>query len=204
MAHFMHNDMECSRYSFKFLNLPDHDSVDCCGYQPAPATAESCSGWGNCRRAPLALPFLSTLHGDGWKGRDIMFNTMLVDDNFLIMQLVESKLHDQFPSMEIIEAVDGAEALQKIESHPPNLIFMDIHLPGEDGLELTRKIKADHPDIIIIIFTSHDSPEYREAAIRYKADYFFHKGSIIANNGIFTLVKSILLEKGFSMDGSDN
>jgi len=133
-----------------------------------------------------------------------MFNTMLVEDNFLIMQLVESRLQDQFPSMEIIEAADGPEALQKIESHRPDLIFMDIHLPGGNGLELTRKIKADHPDIIIIIFTSHDSQEYREAAIRYKADYFFPKGSIIANDGISTLVKSILLRKGFRVDGSDN
>jgi len=132
-----------------------------------------------------------------------MFNTMLVEDNFLLMQLVESNLQDQFPSMEISEAADGAEALQKIKSHPPNLIFMDIQLPGENGLELTRKIKADYPDIIIIILTSHDSPEYREAAMRYKADYFFSKGEI-PNDGIFTLVKSILLREGFSADGSDN
>ena len=64
-----------------------------------------------------------------------MFNTMLVEDNFLIMQLVESKLQDQFPSMEITEAADGPEALQKIESNPPNLIFMDIQLPRGNGLE---------------------------------------------------------------------
>jgi len=55
---------------------------------------------------------------------------------------------------------------------------MDIQLPGENGLELTRKIKADYPDIIIIILTSHDSPEYREAATRCGANYFFLKGSI--------------------------
>jgi DNA-binding NarL/FixJ family response regulator len=56
--------------------------------------------------------------------------------------------------------------------------------------------------VIIIILTSHDSPEYREAAIRNKADYFFSKGAIISD-GVFTLVKSILLKKGFSGDGSD-
>jgi DNA-binding NarL/FixJ family response regulator len=105
--------------------------------------------------------------------------------------------------MDIIEAADGVEAFQKIDSYPTNLIFMDIGLPGENGLELTRKIKADHPDVIIIILTSHDSPEYREAAIRYKADYFYSKGALF-NNGAFTLVKSILLKKGFSADGSDS
>ena len=131
-----------------------------------------------------------------------MFKTMLVEDNSSFRQLVKNNLQEQFPSMKIIEAADGIEAFQKIDSHPPNLIFMDIQLPGENGLELTRKIKADHPDIIIIILTSHDSPEYREAAIRCKADYFFAKDSIIGNNGIFPLVKSILLGKGFNTDGS--
>jgi DNA-binding NarL/FixJ family response regulator len=132
-----------------------------------------------------------------------MFRTMLVEDSFSFRQVVKDNLQDQFSSMEIIEAADGVEALQKIDGRPPNLIFMDISLPGENGLELTRKIKADYPNVTVIILTSHDSPEYREAAIRYKADYFFSKGALL-NDGVFTLVKSILLKKGFSADGSDS
>jgi len=132
-----------------------------------------------------------------------MFTTMLVEDSTSFRQLVKNSLQDQFPSMDIIEATDGVEAFQKIDSHPPNLILMDITLPGENGLELTRKIKADYPGLIIIILTSHDSPEYREAAIRCKADYFLSKGSI-ATDDIFKLVKSIMLRKGFNADGSDN
>jgi len=131
-----------------------------------------------------------------------MFRTMLVEDSSLFRQLLKHNLQDQFPSMDIIEAADGVEALQKIDGHPPNLIFMDISLPGENGLELTRRMKADYPDVIIIILTSHDSPEYREAAIRCKADYFFSKGALL-NDGISTLLKSILLKKGFRADGSD-
>jgi len=126
-----------------------------------------------------------------------MFTTMLVEDSTSLRQLVKNNLKDQFPSMDIVEAADGVEAFRKIDSHPPNLILMDITLPGENGLELTRKIKADYPGVIIIILTSHDSPEYREAAIRYKANYFLSKGSI-ATDEIIKLVKSILIrEKGF-------
>jgi DNA-binding NarL/FixJ family response regulator len=131
-----------------------------------------------------------------------MFKAMLVEDNPSFRQVVKNDLQDQFPSMDIIEAGDGVEAFQKIDSHPPNLIFMDIQLPGENGLELTRKIKADYPEIIIIILTSHDLPEYREAATRCKANYFLSKDSITTDE-IFKLVKSILLEKGFNADGSD-
>jgi DNA-binding NarL/FixJ family response regulator len=133
----------------------------------------------------------------------MMFKTMLVEDSTLFRQVVKGNLQDQFRSMEIIEAGNGAEAFQKIDSHPPNLIFMDITLPGENGLELTRRIKTYYPDIIVIILTSHDLPEYREAAIRYRANYFLSKGSI-ATDGISTLVKSILLEKGFNKDGSNS
>ena len=131
-----------------------------------------------------------------------MFRTMLVEDSPSFRQVVKGNLQDQFPSMGIIEAADGVQAFQKIDGHPPNLIFMDISLPGENGLVLTRRIKADYPNVIIIVLTSHDSPEYREAAIRAKADYFFSKGALL-NDGVFPLVKSILLTKGFNADGSE-
>ncbi len=130
-----------------------------------------------------------------------MFKTILVDDDSSFRQLVKIHLQDQFPSMDIFEAGDGVEVFQKIDSHPPNLIFMDIELPGENGLELTKKIKAEYPDTFIIILTSHDLPEYREAAIRCKANYFLSK---LRTDEIFKLVKSLLLEKGFNADGSDN
>ncbi len=80
---------------------------------------------------------------------------------------------------------------------------MDIELPGENGLKLTRKIKADHPDIIISILTSHHLPEYREATTRCKANYYLSKDSIITDE-LFILVESILLEKGFNPDRSDS
>ena len=126
---------------------------------------------------------------------------MLVEDSSSFRQLLKNHLQDLFPSMDITEAADGVEAFQRIDGHPPNLIFMDIRLPGENGLELTRKIKTDYPDVTIIILTSYDSPEYREAAIRCKADYFFSKDAL-TTDGIFTLAKSILLAKGFNADGS--
>jgi CheY-like chemotaxis protein len=126
---------------------------------------------------------------------------MLVEDDPSFRQVLKFYLHSEFPSMRIIEAVNGVEALKEIESRPPDLIFTDIKLPGENGFELTRKIKTSHPDIIIIILTSYDLSESRKLAAQYKADYFFSKGSV-ATGEIAALVKSILLEKGFSANGS--
>ena len=68
---------------------------------------------------------------------------------------------------------------------------MDINLPGISGLELTKKIKKTYPDIIIIILTSFELPEYRQAAERNGADYFFSKGSSNTKE-ILALVESIV------------
>jgi len=123
-----------------------------------------------------------------------MFNAMLVEDNILFRESLRDSLRLRFPSIEIAEAGNGAEALGKIDSLPPNLIFMDIQLPGQNGLELTEKIKKLHPDIVIIILTNYDLPEYREAAAKFKADYFFSKDSITLED-IVTLVKPMLPTK---------
>jgi DNA-binding NarL/FixJ family response regulator len=67
---------------------------------------------------------------------------------------------------------------------------MDIKLPGESGLDLTRKIKAADASIVIIILTSYDLPEYREAGQQYGADHFVSKGSSTREE-ILELVRSI-------------
>ena len=123
-----------------------------------------------------------------------MFKAMVVEDNILFRESLRDSLRLRFPSIEIAEAGNGAEALGKIDSLPPNLIFMDIQLPGQNGLELTEKIKKLHPDIVIIILTNYDLPEYREAAAKFKADYFFSKDSITLED-IVTLVKPMLPTK---------
>jgi YesN/AraC family two-component response regulator len=96
--------------------------------------------------------------------------------------------------MEIAEAGNGLEALERVDSFSPNLIFMDIRLPGQNGLELTKKIKELYPDIIIIILTNYDLPEYREAAARFNADHFLSKDSM-THQDVNVLVKAILSEK---------
>ena len=123
-----------------------------------------------------------------------MIRTLIVEDSSFYRQLLKEALHSRFPSMDILEATDGKEVLEKVEIHHPGLILMDIKLPGESGLDLTKKIKEQHPDIIVIMLTAYDIPEYREAAYQYKANYFLSKGSA-SKESILTLVESILSER---------
>jgi YesN/AraC family two-component response regulator len=123
-----------------------------------------------------------------------MLKTLIFEDSAFFRQLLKETLHSRFPSMDIAEAENGKDALQKVESLRPHLIFMDIKLPGENGLELTKKIKARYSDISIIILTSYDLPEYREAAREYQADHFLSKGASTKED-ILTLVQSIITER---------
>ena len=119
-----------------------------------------------------------------------MVMTLLVEDNVTFRGSLKETLHSRFPTMNITEAGDGEEALQKIKASVPDLIFMDIKLPGENGLRLTRKIKIEYPDVVIVILTSYDLPEYREAAFQYHADYFITKASL--STEIVEVVESAL------------
>ena len=104
-----------------------------------------------------------------------MLRTMTVEDNIAFRETFKKTLLSEFPSMEVIEAANGEEAFKGLVSYPIDLIFMDIGLPGESGLDLTRKIKAKYKDVTITMLTSCDLPEYREAAARCGADGFIVK-----------------------------
>ena len=106
-----------------------------------------------------------------------MFKTLIVEDNAPFRQSLREMLSERFPAMVIDEAESGKEAMQKIQDSLPHLVFMDIKLPDENGLEITRKIKTRYAKIRVIILTSYDLPEYREAANNFGADYFVAKGS---------------------------
>ena len=106
-----------------------------------------------------------------------MFQILIVEDNVPFRQSFKEMLCEQFPSMSVEEAQDGEDALGKLETLSIHLVFMDIKLPGQSGFEVTRTIKARYPEVKVIILTSYDLPEYREAASEYGADYFLSKGS---------------------------
>lgn len=119
-----------------------------------------------------------------------MLRILLVEDNPFYRESLKQGLFAHFPSIIVEEAITGEEALKKVNGNPPQLIFMDIRLPGMNGLQATRKIKAAFPDIRIVILTGYDLPEYRKAALQYGAEQFFVKESIKWEE-VEALVKSI-------------
>ncbi|MBW1723114.1 MAG: response regulator transcription factor [Deltaproteobacteria bacterium] len=119
-----------------------------------------------------------------------MQRILLVEDDPVFRLTFRKILVSRFPSLALDEARDGKEALDRIKVHPPDLVFMDLKLPGENGLEVTQKVKELYPEVVVIILTSHDFPEYRQAATEKGANYFLSKHSS-STEEILDLVRTI-------------
>lgn len=100
---------------------------------------------------------------------------LLVEDHRIMLDGLRALLsvhHD----IEIVgEATEGKEAVQKAQELTPEVIIMDIMLPGMDGLEATRLIKKKNPEIKILVVTQHDNREYVLSAIKAGADGYLPK-----------------------------
>ncbi len=104
---------------------------------------------------------------------DEKLNIMIVDDEMIVR---ESLFHWFQKSGHFVEtASSGPEALDKLETYPFELLFVDIKMPGMDGIELLEKVKAEYPDTIVIIITAYGSIESAVKAMKLGASDYLLK-----------------------------
>ena len=120
-----------------------------------------------------------------------MIDILIVEDNAEFREMLKVILRSGSPSARISEAEEGKQALRRIEGRKPDLIFMDIRMPGKSGVVLTGQIKERHPEIVVVMLTHLDTSEYRDAAFANGADYFLSKESVKAED-IQKLVESTI------------
>jgi len=104
-----------------------------------------------------------------------MFKILIVDPNVPFRRALKKVLINRFPFVDILEAVDAIGAAAIVQDSDPNLIFLEIHLPSESGLDLARRIKSARPEIIIVILASYNLPEYKKAAEESGIEHFVPK-----------------------------
>lgn len=96
----------------------------------------------------------------GRRGSATKTTILLADDHPLLRQSIKSVL-EQERDLEVIgEACDGEEAIRLADDLQPDIILMDIAMPRLDGLEATRRIKASHPDIAVLVLTIHSDDQH--------------------------------------------
>ena len=100
---------------------------------------------------------------------------LIVDDNPTNLKLVAYLVKAN--GYEVATAIDAEAALQQIREHPPRLILMDLQLPGIDGLELTRRLKADPAtrDIVIVAVTAYAMKGDQDKALAAGCDDYVTK-----------------------------
>lgn len=100
---------------------------------------------------------------------------LLADDHQLFREGLANILNNQ-PDFEVIgEAGDGLEALVKARKLSPDIILMDVSMPGCDGLEATQRIKQELPEMIIVMLTVRDEDDKLFQAIRNGAQGYLLK-----------------------------
>lgn len=104
-----------------------------------------------------------------------MIRVLLVDDQALLRMGFRLVL-DAEADMEVVgEAGDGGAAIGQVRALSPDVVLMDVRMPGMNGIEATERIVADHAETRVLILTTFDLDEYAFAALRAGASGFLIK-----------------------------
>ena len=103
---------------------------------------------------------------------------VLIADDHIIVRSGLRLLLEAEPDIEVVgEALEGGEALNLVEKHLPDVVLMDIAMPGMNGLEATRQIKASWPQVNVLVLTMHRSDEYFFEMLKAGASGYILKGA---------------------------
>jgi DNA-binding NtrC family response regulator len=100
-------------------------------------------------------------------------NIMVVDDELIVRESLKGWLEKFGYKVETAE--DAQEALKLLEEEAYDLLFVDIKMPGMDGIELLKRTKEDHPDVIVVMITAHGSIESAIEAMKEGASDYLMK-----------------------------
>ena len=104
---------------------------------------------------------------------------ILIDDHLLLREGVERLLNagDEFVVCEA--AGDAIEGMEMVRELRPDAVIVDVGLPGEDGIELTERLKMEFPTLVVVILSAHDEPEFARRAARAGAMGYISKSEAI-------------------------
>ncbi len=122
-----------------------------------------------------------------------MKSIMLVDDDPHIIRALSEHIDWAALDLHVAgTAANGTEALELFYDLRPDLLMTDVYLPGMNGLELTRKLRGDYPNLPIIILSGYDEFENARAAMRWGVSHFLLKPAEV--DEITSVLQEVMLE----------
>lgn len=100
---------------------------------------------------------------------------VLADDHAVVRKGIREFLEQGGDIAVVAEAADGAQAVALVAEHRPDVAVLDIQMPGVSGIEATRRIKAEHPEVRVLILTAYDDDPYIMALLQAGAHGYMLK-----------------------------
>jgi DNA-binding NarL/FixJ family response regulator len=108
---------------------------------------------------------------------DPVIRVVLADDHPVVRGGLRALL-ESLPAYEVVgEAVDGEAAVREVQLNKPDVVLMDVQMPGVDGLEATRRIRAATPEVAVLVLTMFDDDDTVFAAMKAGAQGYLLKGA---------------------------
>lgn len=99
-----------------------------------------------------------------------MYSVVLVDDQVLFVESLRSVIESRSDDFSVVGVYyDGTEAAREIGATQPDLVLMDVRMPGTDGVQATRRLLSKNPSLRVLMLTTYDEDAYLQQAIRLGA-----------------------------------
>ena len=104
---------------------------------------------------------------------------ILIEDHLVLRQGLERLLNASEEFVVCEEAGDAAEGIDRVRDLRPDAVIVDVGLPGRDGIELTKQLLLEFPDLVVVVLSAFDEPEYAVRALHAGAMAYVSKSGPI-------------------------
>ena len=115
-----------------------------------------------------------------------MIRVLIADDHMVVREGLRAILETASDLLPVGEATDGAEAVRLVQESAPDVVLMDLRMPGMDGIEAIRQIKARYPHVQVVILTTYDDDDDIVRGLRAGA-----RGYLLKDTGRNALLEAI-------------
>lgn len=122
-------------------------------------------------------------------------NILVVDDNVIVREGLKSLLNLENDINVLGEAASTLECIKVLDQYDPDVVLMDLKMPGIGGIEGTSLIKQKHPHVKVVLLTNYDDEEYIQKAINVGVDGYVLKD--IKKGDLAEIVRTVARGRGF-------